>query len=686
MLGILFHSIFLLLASVASSSSVQVLHDCASLYSRSIAFLDRLGTDVPSAASPRIEALQVLDKILRPSMQRFAAKSAADTIAREDIDGVSETSHNMHATLLVIQESLNSGPLRSLIAEWKALMDRTDTMGSSGHRQPEAHIGDQGRLMRETGALYKKALQFIQTVDTGSLGTELRERFQLYSVLLGTHKRTMADFETSPPKGVSGQAEFEKSLVVVQGLLADLHRNCPEAKFKEQYERLGEVVVGFKILTAWSIVIGSKFKTENTTTAAPTTSTLSDAERDEIIADLLRSEGAGTGERKTGKERRTTASPTTTLKETSTSTVTTTSSSTTANWGDLVMEEEQFAILSASKRTTTSTSQAPETKEFKTWRKDNGSAWRARQTTTAVPGTKPAPRTWAILKRTSTTTTTTTLKATSTVTSTTSKPITTATSSTTTEKTPSEAKPTEKLSTEPITTEKTVAVSITTAKTPSEAKPTESANVEPIRTQQTVPVSITPEETPSEAKPTESANVEPIRTEQTSAEAITTEKTPSEAKPTESANVEPIRTESSTTDPKTIMRTGATVGTFTTLSPSRRAPRHRFRGYQQQAPPPPPPPMVYFGPPVPPPAVPIIDPMIGQLCFLLDQSSLELTDLATVCNDVLRFSPDEASKFQALAIRNQLETARQIVENLRMSSASLAQMLPRPFTPPPSFR
>jgi hypothetical protein len=94
--------------------------------------------------------------------------------------------------------------------------------------------------------------------------------------------------------------------------------------------------------------------------------------------------------------------------------------------------------------------------------------------------------------------------------------------------------------------------------------------------------------------------------------------------------------------------------------------------------------MGFIGDPVPPASWPMpyvqrFDPYaslpLRRLCGLLDQSAFKFGGIARVCDDVVRFSPDDRMRLQAKSVRDQLETAQSIVSNIRMSAASLLHSL-----------
>jgi hypothetical protein len=87
--------------------------------------------------------------------------------------------------------------------------------------------------------------------------------------------------------------------------------------------------------------------------------------------------------------------------------------------------------------------------------------------------------------------------------------------------------------------------------------------------------------------------------------------------------------------------------------------------------------------PFEPVVLPLIDPTTRFLCHLIHQSSFAFADIARVCDDVVRFSPDPHMQFAAVNTRNQIEYARQVIENLKLSSNNLVNLVNQITTLPP---
>jgi hypothetical protein len=315
-----FFYVAMILSQIVRGSHIGFVRDCGSLYLRTTAFLRSL-RDVPPFAEDNMKTVFELDQAMAPVMEKFSALSVDEEAGEERCKTAAETTDNMLAMLIEIDEHLDDSDLLGpLIGEWTYFLMRSQTMGFSSFTNNEAHVQEQMRLMVQSVYLFKGTKvfmeNFLRAPSSSSSSGELSEHARRMLSSLSRNDAQVDWFELMA-------SEHSKCGPKIHGRIDKIISNVVtivvEGSETFAVEGFTEFVNSWKRLQARVFCLGSKFSLDESRAERArqlAISQLLEGEEEKVTA-VKKSKKGKSSSSKRGKKGVTTTTTTTTRASTS---------------------------------------------------------------------------------------------------------------------------------------------------------------------------------------------------------------------------------------------------------------------------------------------------------------------------------------------------------------------------------
>jgi hypothetical protein len=279
-------------------SSIELLHECGSLFERSSEYLRNMKQFAPNHAGV-IETLLEVESTDSEKMETFKSMSEDHIVSGADILAVVNTADNMHA---VFSELANEFAVFSFVDSWHQILVKATPAkyASSNKRQ----LLNQLALMTECAHLYRATMALLsETERAGDLPKDLFDKVSLMRIMMSSREGLMDTFSKMTVELLTKESRMRGSALLELGKMGS-----------NMYGPLVEILNGFgshvhsklnvftRFVSQWKLfkakadLLTLKVRRDATnfsnsmtsTTVGP--ATISDEERQKLIEELIRSD------------------------------------------------------------------------------------------------------------------------------------------------------------------------------------------------------------------------------------------------------------------------------------------------------------------------------------------------------------------------------------------------------------